>query len=239
MKTRIHRVCRAGFTASRLAFFLIILAALSSCATHQSAQASSGHLVFRSDEYIICKLKSNETPDALAGRFLNDTQKSWIIEDANEGARFTTGETIVIPLQQENIGGVMANGYQTVPVVGYNQFSEDCEGRSSCITTHVFEQQMKYLQDNGYRVIAMNKFLDFLYYRGAIPKRSVVITIDGNHKSAYDIAYPILKKYAYPSTIFIYPDTIGTEETSLTWDQLKQLMADGFEVGCFAFSNKE
>jgi peptidoglycan/xylan/chitin deacetylase (PgdA/CDA1 family) len=145
---------------------------------------------------------------------------------------------IVIPLKQKNRGGVTANGYQTVPVIGYNQFKEKCES-SSCISAGIFDQQMKYLKDNGYRVIPMDEFLDFLHYRSAIPKRSVVITIDGGHRTAYDIAYPILKKYSLPATFFVYTFSIGIDETSLTWDQLEQLKAEGFEVGSFAFSSRD
>ncbi|MDX2510256.1 MAG: polysaccharide deacetylase family protein [Desulfobacterales bacterium] len=98
---------------------------------------------------------------------------------------------------------------------------------------------MKYLKDNSYRVIPMGEFFDFLYYRSAIPKRSVVITIDGGHRSAYNIAYPILKKYGLSATFFVYTDSIGTNEMALTWDHLKQLKADGFEVGSFTFSNRD
>ncbi|MGD9157849.1 MAG: polysaccharide deacetylase family protein [Desulfobacteraceae bacterium] len=231
-----HSTYRICLKASLLVLFylmMVALPALSSSVTQRSTQSSSGHLVFRSDDYIICKLESSETPEALAKRFLNNPEKSWIIEDANEGTPFTKGEVIVIPLKQENKGGVTANGYQTVPVIGYNDFKEKCKN-SSCIPGRIFDQQMKYLKDNGYRVIPMSEFLDFLYYRSAIPKRSVVITIDGGHRSAYDIAYPILKKYGFTATFLVYSDSIGIDETALTWDQLKHLKADGFEVGHFA-----
>jgi len=241
MKTRMHSIYRIFFRANRLALFCLITAALpalSSCVTQLFTQYSPGHPVFRSDEYIICKLNSNETPEALAEKFLKNRKKSWIIEDANEGTPFTKGEVIVIPLKQENKGGVTANDYQTVPVIGYNHFSQKCES-SSCIPARVFDQQMKYLKDNGYRVIPMGEFLDFLYYRSAIPKRSVVITIDGGHRSAYNIAYPILKKYGLPATFFVYTDSIGINETALTWDHLKQVKADGFDVGSFTFSNRD
>jgi len=241
MKTRMHNTHGIGFGASRMALFCLVMAALpllSSCVTQPFTQSFPGHLVFRSDEYVICKLSNSETPEALAKTFLNNRKKSWVIEDANEGIPLTKGEVIVIPLKQENKGGVTANGYQTVPVIGYNDLSEKCKS-SSCIPSLVFDQQMKYLKDNNYRVIPMSEFLEFLYYRSAIPKRSVVITIDGSHKSAYDIAYPILKKYGFPATFFVYSDSIGANETALSWNQLKQLKTDGFEVGSFAFSNRD
>lgn len=241
MKTRMHSTHRIYFRANRLALFCFIMAALpvlSSCVTKLFTRAYPGHLIFKSDEYVICKLNNSETPEALAKHFLNNSNKSWIIEDANEGSTFIKGEVIVIPLKQENKGGVTANGYQTVPVIGYDDFKEKCE-KSSCTPAHVFDQQMKYLKDNGYRVIPIGDFFDFLNYQGAIPKRSVLITIDGGHRSAYDIVYPILKKYGLSATFFIYADSIGKNEMSLTWDQLKQLKADGFEVSSFVFSNRD
>lgn len=239
MKTRMHSTYRIGLRADCLALFYLIMAvlpSLSSCVAHRPVQTSPAHHVFRSDAYIICELKSSETPEALAERFLNDSKKSWIIEDANEGTPFVKGEVIVIPLKQENKGGITSDGYQTVPVIGYNHLSEKCN-RSSCISARVFDLQMKYLKDNGYRVIPMSEFLDFLHYQSAIPKRSVVITIDGGHGSAYNIAYPILKKYGLPATFFVNTDSVGIIEKALTWDQLKQLKDEGFEVGSYAFSN--
>lgn len=242
MKTRMHSINRIYFRADHLALFYLILVALialSSCATKQSiAPPSYGLLVFGSDEYIVCKLYNSATPEALAKLFLNDSKKSWIIEEANEGIAFTKGEVIVIPLKKENRGGVTTNGYQTVPVIAYNNLPETCE-QSSCVSARAFDQQMKYLTDNDYRVIPMGEFLDFLNYQDVIPERSVVITIDGGHSSAYDIAYPVLKKYGFPATFFVYPDSIGIDETTLTWEQLKQLKSDGFEVGCFAFSKRD
>ena len=237
-----HRTCRPRLQKinSIVLFCLIIIAlpTLQSCFTQQSTQSSLRHLVYRSDEYIICKLKSNETSEALAKGFLNNSKKSWIIEDANQGTLFRKGEVIVIPLKQENKGGITANGYQTVPVIGYNRFSKSCK-KSSCIPAQVFDQQMKYLKDNNYRVITMAEFLDFLYYQNAIPKRSIVITIDDGHRSAYDIAYPILKRYGLTATFFVYTDSISIDKITLTWDQLKQIKADGFEVGSFTLSHRD
>jgi peptidoglycan/xylan/chitin deacetylase (PgdA/CDA1 family) len=100
------------------------------------------------------------------------------------------------------------------------------------MTTAVFESQMKYLHDNGYRVIPLRQLVD--YYRGKAPApapKSVVIVEDDAHKSVYSHMLPIIRKYHYPVTIFCYPSAISNAKYALTWDQLRELKKTGlFDV---------
>jgi len=57
---------------------------------------------------------------------------------------------IVIPLKEKNIGGLAADGFQVVPILCYHRFEDDCQS-PLCMPAHIFEQQMKYLYENGYR----------------------------------------------------------------------------------------
>lgn len=65
------------------------------------------------------------------------------------------------------------------------------------------------------------------------PDKVVVLTFDDSVRSQYEIVRPILLKYGFGATFFI---TEGFEFTSdktnyMTWEQIKQLHADGFEIG--------
>lgn len=193
-------------------------------------------MIFQSEEYIIYRVQGEKTPVALAERFLGDTRKSWVIEDANEGIPFEKGQLVVIPLKEENKGGLTADGYQVVPVICYHHFAERCKS-SICMPASIFDQQMRYLKDNGYRVINLAELLGFLRYRHALPKRSVVITLDNGYRSAYDIAYPILKKYGFTAALLIYTDFVETSTSAITWDQLREMNTDGFEVGSQTLSH--
>jgi len=193
-------------------------------------------MVFKSEEYVVCSLEGGETSVALAERYLGDAEKSWVIEDANEGISFEKDQMIIIPLKEENKGGLTADGYQVVSVLCYHRFAENCKS-PLCTPTLIFDQQMRYLKDNHYRVISLNELLDFLNYRHAIPKRSVLITIDDGYRSCYDIAYPILKKYGFTATMFIYTNFAGVARGAITWDQLREMKADGFEVGSHTLSH--
>jgi len=193
-------------------------------------------LVFRSEDYVVKVLQDGDNLPVLAKRFLGDEKRAWVIEDANEDIAFEKDQVIVIPLKQENKGGLSLDGYQAVPVLVYHRFAETCEP-SLCTPISVFDQQMRYLKENGYRVISLGMLLDFLEYRQAVPKRSVVITIDDGYKSAYDIAYPILKGYGFSATLFIYTDFVGGGRIAINWDQLREMKSEGFEVGSHTLSH--
>jgi len=213
-------ICAGGL------FFLI------SCATFKTAG------VFQSNDYIICQLKDKETPDTLAEKYLGDRKKLWVIEDANENVSFEKNKIIVIPLKEANIGGLAANGFQVVPILCYHRFAKDCKS-PLCMPAHIFEQQMKYLYENGYRVIGFRQLNDFLEYRHAIPKKSVVISIDDGYRSVYNVCYPILKKYGFHATLFIYTEFINACKNALTWKQLAIMKADGFEIGAHTVSHSD
>jgi peptidoglycan/xylan/chitin deacetylase (PgdA/CDA1 family) len=118
-----------------------------------------------------------------------------------------------------------------VPILLYHRFGATVVDGMT-ITTPVFEAQMKYLHDNGYKVIPLRQLID--YYRGksAAPgPKSVVIVEDDAHKSVYSDMLPIIKKYRYPVTIFTYPSAISNAKYAMTWDQLRELTKTGlFDV---------
>lgn len=96
----------------------------------------------------------------------------------------------------------------------------------------VFESEMKYIHDNGYHVIPMSDLLKFLRHEISVPSNSVCITIDDGYKSAIVYAAPILKKYGYPWTFFIYPEfiTVGEGPGAASWNDLLELQKEGIDI---------
>jgi len=211
-----------------LPVFFSLIFTLVSCA--------SAPVIYQSEEYIIYQVQEGDTPAAMAEKFLGGSERSWVIEDANEPISFQENQMITIPLLQENRAGLTPDGYQVVPILCYHHFGNDCHS-PLCIPAPVFEQQMQYLKDNGYRVISLAQFYDFLRYRQGIPKRSVIITIDDGYRSVYDIAFPILKQYGFPATLFIYTDFIGKSKNAANWKQLREMKAAGIEIGSHTLSH--
>ena len=66
-----------------------------------------------------------------------------------------------------------------------------------------------------------------------IPEKLVVLTFDDSVKSHFTVVRPILLKYGFGATFFITEGfDFPTNKTDyMTWEQIKQLHADGFEIG--------
>ena len=174
----------------------------------------------------------------LAEQFLGDSRKSWMIEEANEKIPFRTDQLVVIPLKQRNKGGVTDDGYQTVPILCYHRFGSDGDS-PLCVPTDVFERQLNYLKTNGYRVISPEEILEYLSYRRQLPKKSVMITIDDGYRSVYNVAFPLLKKYGFQATLFVYTNYVGVSGKAITWDQLRELKANGWTIGSHTVAHSD
>lgn len=123
-----------------------------------------------------------------------------------------------------------------VVVLGYHRV-EGAAGGSLSITPELFEQHMQRLKDKGIQVISMRDFLAWRRNEKSIPAKSALITLDDGYVSAFETARPILKKFNYPWTYFIYTKYVGTGGKSITWDQLAVLRDEGVEIGCHTASH--
>ena len=197
---------------------------------------SSAPTIYRSDRCIVYQVKEGDTPESLAREFLETPDLAWMIEDENRGASFQPGSFITIPLAPENKAGLAPDGYQVVPVLCYHHFGTACDS-PLCIPADIFEKQMQYLDDNGFRVISLTRLYEFLQYRQNIPDKAVVITIDDGYRSVYEIAYPVLKKHGFSATLFIYTDFVGKSSSAVTWEQLQEMKGAGFEIGSHTLSH--
>lgn len=114
-----------------------------------------------------------------------------------------------------------------IPILVYHNFNPVKPG-SMNLKPSVVEAQFQWLKDNGYTVIPLKDAVDYLHgKRDSLPPKSVVITADDGWESDYVYFYPIVKKFNYPVTLFIYPQTISTGKNALTWEQLKELQHTG------------
>src|SRR5467141_645850 len=102
------------------------------------------------------------------------------------------------------------------------------------ITPAAFEAEMKQLKDAGITVISMQDLLAWKRGEKNIPPRFAVVTFDDGWKSQYEVAWPIMKKYGYPFTLFIYTEGVrgGTlgGGGAITWEQLGDLRDNGVDI---------
>lgn len=110
-------------------------------------------------------------------------------------------------------------GYATILI--YHKFDEP-NSPSTSTPIKDFDAQMKYLKDNQYNVISIEKLVYYLKTKTDIPDKTVVITIDDGYKSTMK-AFKILKKYNYPFTLFLYMEGVARFPAYLTKEQLAEL----------------
>ena len=123
-----------------------------------------------------------------------------------------------------------------VVVLCYHRLEGKAGGALS-IEAALFEKQMQEIKDAGLTVISMQDFLAWRRGEKNIPPKSVLITIDDGYLSGYEVGVPVLKKYGYPATFFIYTSYLNNGGKSLTWQQLADLRDSGFEIGCHTVSH--
>src|SRR6266516_7253291 len=102
------------------------------------------------------------------------------------------------------------------------------------ITPAAFEAQMKELKDRGITVIPMQDLLAWKRGEKNIPPRCAVITFDDGWKSQYEVAWPIMKKFGYTFTMFIYTEGVAGASLgggqAITWEMLADMRDNGIEI---------
>jgi peptidoglycan/xylan/chitin deacetylase (PgdA/CDA1 family) len=107
------------------------------------------------------------------------------------------------------------------------------------ITPNDFRAQMQALKDNGISVISMQDLLAWRKGKKAIPSKSAVITLDDEWNSQYYVAWPILKEFGYPFTLFIYTQWVNTGGKAMTWAQLEEMRDAGVDIEAHTVSHHD
>jgi peptidoglycan/xylan/chitin deacetylase (PgdA/CDA1 family) len=182
-----------------------------------------------SEDYAVILANPSDTYEALAEKYLKNKDLADIIAEFNKNKNIAAGQQIIIPLKPVNPGGLYPDGYQIVPVLCYHQFSKKKTRTKIAVSAEMFDKQMAYLKDNGYNVISLSTLHNFMNFKQRPPKNSVVITIDDGWKTMKTIALPILKKYGFKATLFVYTDLIRSEPNNVTlsWNEIKEMVDEG------------
>ena len=130
--------------------------------------------------------------------------------------------------------GAQETSFATILI--YHKFNNP-RSPSTSIDIETFEAQLKFLKEHNYNVLSMNQFLDGLK-KGHFPPRSVLITIDDGYKSVFRYAFPVLKKYGFPFTVFLYMEGIGRYPDYMSISQVKELLSAGVTIGNHSYSHK-
>jgi peptidoglycan/xylan/chitin deacetylase (PgdA/CDA1 family) len=108
-----------------------------------------------------------------------------------------------------------------------------------------FREQLECLVNQGYRGASFTEVV-----RGELPGKVLAVTFDDGYRTVIDHALPVLSELGLPATIFVPTDYVGRERPlcwpgieqwvggehepelrCVDWDDLRQLRAEGWEVG--------
>ena len=133
-----------------------------------------------------------------------------------------------------------------VPILMYHYIrvasANDDLGQKLSVTPTNFNEQMKYLKDNGYVTIKLSdvadpekKELSRIYFE---KKKPIVLTFDDGYQDAYTQAFSILKKNDFKGVFFIirdYADKVGY----LSQTQIDEMRNASMEIGSHTLSHPD
>jgi peptidoglycan/xylan/chitin deacetylase (PgdA/CDA1 family) len=124
------------------------------------------------------------------------------------------------------------------------QFQNISEDKANFLDTWVhykcFEEQLEYFSKNNIPIIPLCDVEAYIRGNLHVEKQSFSLTFDTGFVELYTLCYPLLKKYGYPATFFIRPDTVGNAEEIhgrrvqyMNWDQIRELAKGGVTIGLY------
>ena len=123
------------------------------------------------------------------------------------------------------------NNANYASVLMYHRFGED-KYPSTSIKLEQFLEHADELSRSKYNVISIKDALKAIENIKLIKDRSIVITIDDAYSSVYSHAWPILKKYNLPFTLFVSTDVIDKKIPGyMTWEEIRILRDNGVIIG--------
>ena len=132
---------------------------------------------------------------------------------------------------------------QGTPILMYHAFGKSGESPSRYILpVDRFERQMAWLKWLRYRVLSLEDYLRYQTEDRLPPARSVVITVDDGYVDNYAMAYPILRRYGFPATIFLVSGNVGDvnhwdehgllrDRALMSWTEVREMSRDGVTFG--------
>ena len=125
-----------------------------------------------------------------------------------------------------------ARGLGGFHILMYHHVTDRDEVFLPHVTARVFGGQMEYLKKE-YLVRDLDELMEMVGRGEKIPARSVAITFDDGYEDVYLNAFPVLKRYDLPSTVFVSTGFIDSDRLPWT-DELgflfKETAATGLEI---------
>lgn len=140
---------------------------------------------------------------------------------------------------------------ERLPILSYQRVApaDSQVGRLSAVTPEAFEAQLHYLREAGYRSISIEEWGYTVNSGNPVTGRAVAIIFDNSSQDFLHYAWPLLKRYGFSATVFIYTDEIDKlkawdrvneeEILLLEWKQIRQLQSEGVTFASHSASRRD
>jgi len=122
-------------------------------------------------------------------------------------------------------------------IIQYHHVSNEAP-HATTIPPALFAQHMAYLHENNYRVVPLADLVSDLKNKKLPLEKTIAITFDDGYRSVYEEAFPILKKYAWPFTIFVNTKPIDDKLAQfISWQDLREMAEHGASIANHSYSH--
>jgi peptidoglycan/xylan/chitin deacetylase (PgdA/CDA1 family) len=91
-----------------------------------------------------------------------------------------------------------------------------------------FEEQLRYLRQQGYTTISLNDLALHLTRGKALPPKPIVLTFDDGYADAYRHAFPLLQRYDFTGTFFLISAQLDAGNPDfLSWAEVEEMYGAG------------
>ncbi|HET8902777.1 MAG TPA: polysaccharide deacetylase family protein [Saccharospirillum sp.] len=125
-----------------------------------------------------------------------------------------------------------AHATDSVNILVYHHVANDTPA-STTISPAGFREHLQLLRDNDFTVVSLEDALAAL--RGDadvnLPEKAVALTFDDAYENIHTNAFPLLKEFDVPFTVFVATDPIDQNfQEMMSWDQLRDLQEWGATI---------
>ncbi len=190
------------------------------------------------DMYGICKLlqknkcqvyKNEETKEFY--RKYDFTEPSYFLQTENMKDSAQKAKTALM-------SSTAPEGSIPLPIVMYHGLIDEKKYQNRFfIDPRIFENDLRYLKENGYKAVFVQDLIDYVDKGTPLPEKPVLLTFDDGYYNTYLFAYPLLRQYDMKAVISVVGKL--TEKYSqinnknsyyayLTWNDISKMSSSGY-----------
>ncbi len=131
-------------------------------------------------------------------------------------------------------------------ILAYHMVSPTFNWGLGRVTPKQFDNQIQAGKNAGYRFLSLSDYVA----RYPEVQKCATLTFDDGYDSIYEYALPVLKKHRLTAAVFVMPAFVGKSNTwdvnwggllfrHLSWNQIKDLAKNGWEIGSHGYSHRD